>query len=82
MKLILRRTDDTSVPVSIEKMGFSSRIAGWDHPAPSRCSSAEVVRRALLSVTLLNQEPHPLVLCFVIYPISFLLELTVLKSLQ
>ena len=65
MKLILRRTDDTSVPVSIEKMGFSSGIAGWDHPAPSRCSSAEVVRRALLSVTLLNQEPHPLVLCFV-----------------
>ena len=36
MKLILRRTDDTSVPVSIEKMGFSSGIAGWDHPVPSR----------------------------------------------
>lgn len=66
MKLILRRTDDTSVPVSIEKTGFSSRIAGWDHPTSSRLSSAEVVRSALLLVTLLNQEPHPLVLCFVI----------------
>lgn len=66
MKLILRKTDDTSVPVSTEKMGFSSRIAGWDRPASSRLSSAEVVRSALLSVTLLNQEPHQLVLSFVI----------------
>lgn len=66
IKLILRRTDDTSVPVSTEKMGFSSRIAGWNHPVSSRLSSAEVVKSALLLVTLLNQEPHQLVLCFVI----------------
>lgn len=66
IKLILRRTDDTSVPVSTEKMGFSSRITGWNHPVSSRLSSAEVVKSALLSVTLLNQEPHQLVLCFVI----------------
>lgn len=66
IKLILRRTDDTSVPVSTEKMGFSSRITGWNHPVSSRLSSAEVVKSALLLVTLLNQEPHQLVLCFVI----------------
>lgn len=44
---------------------WENGIAGWDHLVSSRLSSAEVVRSALLSVTLLNQEPHH-VLCFVI----------------